>query len=123
MVFVSFNNSNFVVFTKFNVALYLNPVWGVPKALIHDSFEWLLLSNRIKKIYFHFFIYLLFKIKDNLLKMLKICCLLLVEQSDITISLILYQFLLLFTVLIVPIPATTGIQPYILIYKLNIIST
>ena len=123
MVFVSFNNSNFVVFTNFKDALYLNPVWGVPKALIHDSFEWLLLSNRIKKIYFHFFIYLLFKIKDNLLKMLKICCLLLVEQSDITISLILYQFLLLFTVLIVPIPATTGIQPYILIYKLNIIST
>ena len=123
MVFVSFNNSNFVVFTNFKDALYLNPVWGVPKALIHDSFEWLLLSNRIKKIYFHFFIYLLFKIKDNLLKMLKICCLLLVEQSDIIISLILYQFLLLFTVLIVPIPATTGIQPYILIYKLNIIST
>ena len=122
-MFVSFNNSNFVVFTNFKDALYLNPVWGVPKALIHDSFEWLLLSNRIKKIYFHFFIYLLFKIKDNLLKMLKICCLLLVEQSDITISLILYQFLLLFTVLIVPIPATTGIQPYILIYKLNIIST
>ena len=122
-MFVSFNNSNFVVFTNFKDALYLNPVWGVPIALIHDSFEWLLLSNRIKKIYFHFFIYLLFKIKDNLLKMLKICCLLLVEQSDITISLILYQFLLLFTVLIVPIPATTGIQPYILIYKLNIIST